>query len=96
MAQAEAPIAAYKIDAGEDKPEANSDSDEDYAMDENEEKMMRQMAEMRMAAMKEEFAEKQINKTLGHGTYSEITEQEFLPLVTKTKYVVVAFFHKDF
>ncbi len=57
---------------------------------------MRSMAEHRLAAMKEAYEEKQTNKTLGHGTYIEITEQEFLPLVTKTKYCVVAFFHKDF
>ena len=32
----------------------------------------------------------------GHGTYCEITEQEFLPTVTKTTYCIVHFFHKDF
>ena len=46
--------------------------------------------------MKADYEEKQTNKTLGHGTYTEIVEEEFLPLVTKTKYVAVAFFHKDF
>lgn len=33
---------------------------------------------------------------MGHGTYVEIVEQEFLPTVTKTDYVICAFFHKDF
>ena len=92
-AQAEAPISAYTIEQADDK---KADSDDDFALDEEEEKMMRDMAEMRLAQMKEDYAEKQTNKTLGHGTYTEITEQEFLPLVTKTKYVVIAFFHKDF
>ena len=46
--------------------------------------------------MKADYEEQQRNRTLGHGTYIEITEQEFLPTVTKTKYVCVAFFHKDF
>ena len=32
----------------------------------------------------------------GHGTYTEITEQEFLPTVTGTDYVICCFFHKDF
>ena len=32
----------------------------------------------------------------GHGKYEEITEQEFLPTVTGTDYVICAFFHKDF
>ena len=32
----------------------------------------------------------------GHGTYREISEDEFLPTVTKTQYAIVHFFHKDF
>ena len=32
----------------------------------------------------------------GHGRYDEITEEQFLPLVTKTKFVILHFFHKDF
>ena len=33
---------------------------------------------------------------MGHGKYDEITEEEFLPTVTKIQYVVVHFYHKDF
>ena len=65
-------------------------------MDEEEEKMMRSIKEHRLAAMKEEYADTQTNKTLGHGQYTEIEEGDFLPQVTKTQYVVCAFFHKDF
>ena len=65
-------------------------------MDDESEKIMRSIKEARMAELKADYEEKQTNKTLGHGTYTEIVESEFLPLVTKTKYVVVAFFHKDF
>ena len=57
---------------------------------------MRQAAAERLAARKEAYQEQQVNKTLGHGSYTEIVEQEFLPTVTKTNYVVCAFFHKDF
>ena len=57
---------------------------------------MRSLKEQRLAQMKEEYAETQTNKTLGHGTYSEIKEEEFLPTVTKTQYVVVHFYHNDF
>lgn len=32
----------------------------------------------------------------GHGKYTEIVEDEFLPTVTKTKFVVVHFYHGDF
>lgn len=65
-------------------------------MDEESEKIMRNLKEQRMEDMKAEYEERQMNKTLGHGTYIEITEQEFLPTVTKTRFVTVAFFHKDF
>ena len=65
-------------------------------MDEESEKIMKSLKEARYEAMKADYEEKQINRTMGCGTYQEITEEEFLPTVTKTKYVVVAFFHKDF
>lgn len=65
-------------------------------MDEESEKIMKKFKEQRMDDMKAEYEEKQMNKIMGNGTYSEITETEFLPLVTKSKYVAVAFFHKDF
>ena len=32
----------------------------------------------------------------GHGKYEEIVEEQFLPVVTKSKFVVVHFYHKDF
>ena len=37
-----------------------------------------------------------MNKINGHGTYTEIIEEEFLPLVTKSTFVIVHFYHKDF
>jgi thioredoxin-like negative regulator of GroEL len=54
------------------------------------------MAEQRMAEIRAQKEEEQMNKVLGHGDYREITEQEFLPTVTKTQYCVCHFFHKDF
>ena len=32
----------------------------------------------------------------GHGQYNEITEEQFLPQVTGSQFIIVAFFHKDF
>ena len=32
----------------------------------------------------------------GHGQYTEITEEQFLPVVTKTRFVILHFYHKDF
>lgn len=49
-----------------------------------------------MSAARAEYEEERTNMTKGHGTYVEITEQEFLPTVTGTDYVICAFFHKDF
>jgi len=69
--------------------------DDDFFDDESE-KIMRSLKEERLQAMKEEYQERQTNKTLGHGTYIEIVESEFLPCVTKTAYVCVAFYHQDF
>ena len=57
---------------------------------------MMDIREQRYAQMKKEAELKQENLVKGHGTYQEITEQEFLPSVTKSKYVVVHFYHKDF
>jgi hypothetical protein len=76
----------------EDAKSEDEDFDDDFFDDESE-KIMRSLKEQRLNQMKDEYEERQVNRTLGHGTYTEITEEEFLPLVTKTKYVVVAFFH---
>lgn len=88
----------YDNDGNKYEEHEGSDVDDelDDFMDEETEKIMRTYKQARLDDMKAEYEEKQSNKTLGHGTYTEITETEFLPLVTKTKYVVVSFFHKDF
>jgi len=46
--------------------------------------------------MKAKQAQKLENLAKGHGHYSEIVEEEFLPAVTKTRYTIVHFYHKDF
>jgi hypothetical protein len=76
--------------------ENKSDEFDDDFFDDDSEKIMRNLKEQRLAQMKEEYEEKQSNRTKGHGTYMEIVESEFLPIVTKTRFVTVAFFHKDF
>ena len=74
----------------------NEDSDEDFMLDGEEEKIQRQIKEMRSHQQKEDWAEKQEQKIIGHGKYQEIVEEEFLPVVTKSQYVVCHFYHKDF
>ena len=46
--------------------------------------------------MKAANTEKLENIANGHGKYEEITEEQFLPTVTKSKFIVVHFYHKDF
>ncbi len=73
-----------------------SEDDELEGLDDEEEKIMREIREHRMAEMKSSYQEVQENKIKGHGQYREITEQEFLPTVTSSKSVVCHFYHKDF
>lgn len=100
MAAQQAQVDAFGINGPpkERAEDAGSEEDEDpdFAMDEEDERMFRTMAAARIAAAREEYDEERTNVTLGHGTYTEITEQEFLPAMTSADYVVCAFFHKDF
>ena len=60
----------------EEKGESDDDADldDDFAMGDEEEKIMRQMAEERLADMRADYHQKQENKAMGHGTYREIVE----------------------
>lgn len=70
----------------------DDDEDEDFGDDE-EEKIMRDIRERRMHEMKNVYQEKQENLIKGHGKYTEITEEEFLPNVTGSKFVLCHFYH---
>eukprot|EP00878_Enallax_costatus_P022538 GHUV01023912.1.p1 GENE.GHUV01023912.1~~GHUV01023912.1.p1 ORF type:complete len:136 (+),score=18.68 GHUV01023912.1:213-620(+) len=50
----------------------------------------------RLAAMKQEAERRATLERQGHGTYTEISEGEFLEVVTKTENVVCHFYHKEF
>lgn len=50
----------------------------------------------RIAAMKQEAEKRADLERKGHGTYNEISEADFLEVVTKTENVVAHFFHKEF
>jgi len=79
---------------GQHHHEEDEDEDEDFGDEEY--KIMRDIRERRMAEMKNQYQEKQENLVKGHGKYTEITEEEFLPNVTGSKFVVCHFYHKDF
>lgn len=71
------------------------DSDEDFNLDEDD-PTLRAIRESRLREMKA-VGEKMIeNKAKGYGTYSEITQDEFLPEVTKNERVICHFYHNDF
>ena len=72
------------------------EEDEDEFGDDEEEKIMRDIRERRMMEMKNVYQEKQENLIKGHGKYTEITEEEFLPNVTGSKFVLCHFYHQDF
>ena len=100
MAAAQAAAEAFTIDEPDERKAraegSEEEEDPDFAMDEEEERMLRTMAEQRLAAARADYEEERTNITRGHGTYTEILESEFLPTVTGTDYVICAFFHKDF
>ena len=73
------------------------DDDEDDAFgDDEEEKIMRNIRERRLKNMKNVYQEKQENLIKGHGQYTEITEEQFLPNVTGSKFVICHYYHQDF
>ena len=81
-----------ELDGECEKDEGDSDSD----FNDDDDAIMRTLREAKMKEMKARHAEHQENMRNGHGKYEEITEEQFLPCVTKTKFVVVHFYHKDF
>ena len=100
MMAAQQAASAFEVEEpdvrAEERQGSEEEEDPDFAMDEDEERMLRSMAAERISAARAEYEEERTNVTLGHGTYMEITEQDFLPTMTKTDYVICAFFHKDF
>ena len=76
-----------------DEEEKDSDHDSDF---DDDDEIMQSLREQRIDQMKMEQAEHVQNMQRGHGHYTEIVEDEFLPTVTKIKFVVVHFYHNDF
>lgn len=63
----------------------------------NEESELEMLRQKRLEEMKNTRKELQENIALrGHGEYTEISQDEFLPKVTASKQVVCHFYHKDF
>eukprot|EP01112_Ceratiomyxa_fruticulosa_P015417 TRINITY_DN452_c0_g1_i1.p1 TRINITY_DN452_c0_g1~~TRINITY_DN452_c0_g1_i1.p1 ORF type:complete len:177 (+),score=35.23 TRINITY_DN452_c0_g1_i1:211-741(+) len=71
---------------------AQEEEDIDFSDDEE----LARIRESRIAEMKSRAQELEMQKTMGHGSFTEIVQDEFLREVTNSKFVVVHFFHKDF
>lgn len=76
-------VTAAEIDEKADK--ANCDDDE-----------LEALRARRREQMKAAMEKRQKNQQLGHGTYDEIVEEEFLKTVTSSTLAVVHFYHKMF
>lgn len=57
---------------------------------------LQKLHEERIAHLQAEREKRVVMQRKGHGEVQEITEGEFLEIVTKTEMVVCHFFHKDF
>lgn len=78
MAAQQAEVDAFGLNQPDTRVEeregSEGEEDPDFALDEEEERMLRDMTEARIQAAREEYKETRTNQTLGHGTYTEITE----------------------
>eukprot|EP01068_Selenidium_serpulae_P010759 Selendium_serpulae@DN5525_c0_g1_i1.p1 len=85
--EVETAIAAEKASLDEtEKSKRDDEYDDDIAT----------VRERRIAQMKKQQKEADENKALGHGTYDEIKQDEFLKAVTSSHRAVVHFYHKSF
>ena len=78
------------------KKQLENELGDDDDLDEEEEKIMRNIREKRLGEYKNDYQETQENMAKGHGQYTEIKEDEFLPNVTGSRNVICHFYHKDF
>lgn len=72
--------------------EEKSEDEWDFSDDDE---ISNRIMEERMAQMRDQANEAQGWKHKGHGELSEIVEEDFLKVVTKSHYSVVHFYHKD-
>lgn len=86
-------------DSKKDDNDGNdNDDDDDSDLDEfdDDDEALEAFRQRRLAEMKQTHQAAETNKGKGHGEVRTITQDEFLPECTGSKYVVVHFFHDDF
>jgi len=83
-------------DAGSEAESKNERKDSDDELEDGEDEILASMREKRLAELKKKGTRHNEFLQLGHGKYSEVTQDEFLPSVTQSKYVVCHFYHSNF
>ncbi len=86
-----------KLDEKKNKV-ADEDNENDSDLDEfdDDDQALEAFRQRRLAEMKRTHAIVEGNKAKGHGEVRTISQDEFLPECTGSKYVAVHFFHNDF
>jgi hypothetical protein len=93
----QAAVRDYKREVLDKQGQPQAVSHQMVAMDElMEDEELQKLHEERIARLKAEREKRNQQAQKGHGTYTEISEGEFLEIVTQTDYVVCHFFHREF
>jgi len=84
-----------------EEKQADQETNEAAACDrdggrEDEEDDLDDLRARRRKQMKDAMEKRQKNQALGHGSYDEIAEDEFLKTVTSSELSIVHFYHRDF
>lgn len=72
----------------------SDDSDDEFG--DADSSALAQWRAQRMAELKKTTGRQQEFLAMGHGDYDEVSQDDFLPAVTKSKYVVCHFYHPEF
>lgn len=87
------PLAVGALGSALDNLSDDSDDDE---FGDGDSGALAQWRAQRMAELKKTTGRQQEFMAMGHGGYDEVTQDDFLPAVTKSKYVVCHFYHPEF
>lgn len=87
------PLIQSKTEPIADEAEQNKSDVED---EEEDDPFFDEIREKRLMEMKRKFERQQQFAAMGHGQYKEISEDQFLDNVTKSKYAICHFYHPDF
>jgi thiol-disulfide isomerase/thioredoxin len=86
-----------KKNSSKDEDNDDDDNDSDFGSDyEDDNAALEAFRQKRLAELKRDHQQTAEHKAKGHGQVRIISQDEFLPECTSSKFVVVHFFHKEF